>query len=342
MSALPVLRAPASIGQRVGLVAGLWAAAGLVLALGTLSWQAAQTGELLELRPAYLAPALLLAAASFGLRTLRWHGFLLAVGARPSLLTSLRTELVGFALTLTPGKVGEVYKCYLIERATGVSTARTAPIVLFEKLMDGVAFTSLAVIAAALLPGLADAVSQGARSLLLLGVAGLVVLLLFRALRGGLASDGLLRVLRCVPMGPKIVGLLEVAIQGGTDVLKWPLLARNLALSLAARTCDGFAMMWAAWAVGLSLRPLEGVFVLNSSGALGGFSMLPGGIGVVEAGISILLMSLGAATGTAVAATLIARILSFWLWVTIGLALLLRSTLELGKPEVGTAPTLET
>lgn len=324
---------PGSIGQRVGLIAGLWAASGLVLALGALSWQAGQTGELPELQPLYLLPAVTFAACSMGLRTLRWRGFLFAAGARPSLLTSLRTELVGFALTLTPGKVGEVYKCYLIERATGVSTARTAPIVLFEKLMDGVAFTGLALLAAALLPGLADAVSQGARSLLLLGIAGLVLVALFRALHANLAPSRLLPMLRWLPMGPRIGGLLEVAIQGGADVLKGPLLARNLALSLVARSCDGVAMMWAAAAVGLSLAPLEGVFVLNSSGALGGFSMLPGGIGVVEAGISLLLISLGAPMGAAMAATLLARILSFWLWVSIGLGLLLRSTLEVETTE---------
>ena len=56
---------------------------------------------------------------------LRWHFFLAIVGAHPPFLTSLRTQLVGFSLTMTPGKVGELYKCYLIEQRTGVPSART-------------------------------------------------------------------------------------------------------------------------------------------------------------------------------------------------------------------------
>ena len=270
----------------------------------------------------------------------RWRGFLLAAGARPSLLLSFRTELVGFALTLTPGKVGEVYKCYLIERATGVPTARTAPIVLFEKLMDGVAFTGLALVTAALLPGLADAVSQGARSLLILGTVGLALLLALRALRAGLTPARLVRLLRWMPMRARIVAVIETAIQGGADVLKAPVLARNMGLSFAARTCDGLAMMLVGAAVGLSLSPLEGVFVLNSSGALGGFSMLPGGIGVVEASISLLLISLGAPSGAAIAATLLARVLSFWLWVGIGLGFLFRTTLTPVKTDTSTVEAL--
>ena len=125
-----------SLGQRMALAATLWVAASLALAGGTFWWQAVQVGGMGSFNLPLLLPALCFAALSFGHRTLRWHFFLATVGARPPLLTSLRTQLVGFSLTMTPGKVGELYKCYLMEQRTGVPTARMAPIVLFEKLMD--------------------------------------------------------------------------------------------------------------------------------------------------------------------------------------------------------------
>src|SRR5207248_601925 len=156
-------------------------------------------------------------------------------------------------------------------------TARTAPIVLFEKLMDGVAFTGLAVLAAAALPGLSDAVSRGARSLLLLGLTGLIALLVFKVWRGHLLAWAL-GLLRRVPIGARIAAMLNQAMEGGADVMKLPIMARNMLLSLIARSCDGLAMMWVASAVGVGLSPLAGIFALNSAGAIGRFPMLPGGL----------------------------------------------------------------
>ena len=87
----------------------------------------------------------------------------MAVGANTSLWESAQTQLKGFSLTMTPGKVGEVYKCYLVEQRTGVPLARTAPIVLFEKAMDAVTFSSLALLTASLLPNLSEGVATAAR-----------------------------------------------------------------------------------------------------------------------------------------------------------------------------------
>src|SRR5262245_39632133 len=92
-----------TVGQRVAIAASVWVSASLALAVGTFWWQAVQVGGLASFNLPLLVPALGFAALSFGLRTLRWHFFLGAAGAHPPLLTSLRTQLVGFSLTMTPG-----------------------------------------------------------------------------------------------------------------------------------------------------------------------------------------------------------------------------------------------
>ena len=153
-----------SLSQRVALAAALWVAASLALVGVTFWYQASQLGGLAQFEPLVLLPALGFAVVSFGLRTLRWHTFLHMAGAYPPFITSFLTQLVGFSLTMTPGKVGELYKCHLIEQRTGVPMARTAPIVLFEKGMDALAFAGLAVVAAAVLPGLTDSVATAARA----------------------------------------------------------------------------------------------------------------------------------------------------------------------------------
>lgn len=338
MSVAGAARIPGTLSQRIGLIGAAWVAVGLGISLVVLAWQAVSAREAWNVDPRFLMPAAVFASASFGLRTVRWHTFLRAAGIYVGWPTSLRTQLVGFALTMTPVKVGELYKAYLIERATRAPGGRTAPIVIFEKMMDGVAFSSLALVAGATLilteadflqPGSspADSFTLAARSLLAIVVAASVVGLVLRALGRSRTERALSGLLVRLPFGARAVGVISSAMQGGADVLRPRLLLQNMAVTLAARTCDGLAMWCVAAALGLSLTPLAGVFVLNSSGALGGLSMLPGGIGVVEAGMSLVLVGFGAPASQALIATLLARLFCFWAWVVVGLGLLLRASL---------------
>jgi uncharacterized membrane protein YbhN (UPF0104 family) len=236
---------------------------------------------------------------------------------------------------MTPGKVGELYKCHLMERRTGVPAARTAPIVLFEKLMDATAFAGLALVAAALLPGLGESVSSAARGLLLAIAIGIGIALVARSVRPTSVAGLLLPIARRSRFGARIATAAELALAGSADVLRGPVLATNLALSFVARTCDGIALALAAWSLGIQAPLLGGIFALNSSGTLGGLSMLPGGIGVVEGSMALILhAAFGASDAAALAATMIARFFTFWLWVAMGLVLLVRSGL-VGEREGG-------
>lgn len=322
-----------TLGQRVALGASLWVAAGLAIAVGAVWWQFAHGGGLDGVNTVLLLPALAFASVSFGLRTLRWHFFLGIVGATPPLLTSLRTQLIGFSLTVTPGKVGELYKCYLMELRTGVPTARTAPIVLFEKMMDAAAFAGLAVLAAAVLPTMAESVSMGARTLLLLGAVAVGIGLALRWVSPDRMVGVLLRLAGRSRLGRRLASAAGLALAGGVDLLNGRVLTTNLVMSFAARACDGLALAWTAWAFGIDLPALAGIFTLNSAGALGGFSMLPGGIGVVEGSMSVALVAFGASASAALATTFLARLLTFWVWVAIGLGLLLQTSLA-RDPEV--------
>ncbi len=336
MNTTRTARLSATIGQRVIIVACLWVAASLALAIGTFWWywqQASNDGGLATFRWPLLVPAAAFAAMSFGLRTLRWHIFLAAAGARPPFPTSLRTQLIGFSLTMTPGKVGEIYKCFLIERKTSVPTARTAPIVLVEKLMDAVAFAGLALIAAAVLHDLDDSVTGAARTLIAAGALFLILLVVAQALRPEMVSHLLLRLVGRSRLGQRIAAQIGLIVAGSLDVLRPSTLAKALTLGVFARTFDGLALAWGAYALGIDIAPIGGVFVLNSSGTVGGLSMLPGGIGVVEFTMSFLLATLGAAPAAALAGAMTARLLTFWIWVALGLTLLVTGAeLRAGNP----------
>src|SRR5207247_8568107 len=127
-------------------------------------------------------------------------------------------------LTMTPGKIGEVYKCYLVERSSGAPMARTAPIVLIEKAMDAMAFSSLAVVAAALLPAATDSVESSLRTLVI--IAGLLLVTAVALHRVPLDAMGplLLRTVGRLPFGRRLAGLAVLVLSASADLLRWPVL----------------------------------------------------------------------------------------------------------------------
>lgn len=81
--------------------------------------------------------ALGLATANYGLRFLKWEYYLARLDIRGvGKLDSLLVFLSGFVLTVTPGKVGEVFKSAVLRETHGVPAARTAPIVIADRLTD--------------------------------------------------------------------------------------------------------------------------------------------------------------------------------------------------------------
>ncbi|HVR03618.1 MAG TPA: flippase-like domain-containing protein, partial [Polyangia bacterium] len=116
-----------AVGVAVYIGFTIWANAGQVAgALRAFHWSMA-------------ALACLLAAGNYLVRFVRWEYYLRVLGVRVAPRDSLSVFLAGFALTVTPGKLGEAVKALLLRASHGVPAARTAPIVIAERVTDLVA-----------------------------------------------------------------------------------------------------------------------------------------------------------------------------------------------------------
>ncbi len=80
--------------------------------------------------------ALLLALSNYGIRAIRWHWYLHALSIPIPLRDNFPIFLIGLMLSVTPGKAGELLKAYLVKLSCGTSMARTAPVVVVERLTD--------------------------------------------------------------------------------------------------------------------------------------------------------------------------------------------------------------
>jgi glycosyltransferase 2 family protein len=257
------------------------------------------------------ALALLLSLGNYGIRFVRWVLYLRHLDLAVPTAPSLAVFLSGFALSVTPGKVGELVKSYLLREIRGIPVATTAPIVVAERLGDLLALLVLAGIGVASYRVAIEALIAGA----VLITIGLVVLAwprLFRALVDLVTAPQLTRRFR---------DRLHV-FHDGIRVLVRPVpLTWSTALGVAAWACEciGFAVVLAGFpdtAVPLGLATL----IYAATTIAGAVSFLPGGLGVTEGAMTLLLVESGGVdAATAVAATVLIRFATLWFAVGIGL-----------------------
>ena len=84
-----------------------------------------------------------LSLSNYLVRFPRWQRYLRLTGSEVTGWTSLRIYLAGLSLTVSPGKVGEAMKSWLLRSEDGTPIARSAPIVLAERLTDLLGFLVL-------------------------------------------------------------------------------------------------------------------------------------------------------------------------------------------------------
>lgn len=265
-----------------------------------------------------IAVALSLSLVNYGLRFVRWQGYLSALGHPIRWWPSLRIYCAGFALTTTPGKTGEALRGVFL-RPLGVPYPASLAAFLSERLSDLFAVLLLTLFGLTAHPSMAP--------MIVIGAAGLIGTFAL------LSSARLLEALR-----DRLTGRV-----GETPALPRVrrLFAHVVEILLQARRCHAPALLmtatvlsvvaWAAeaWAFQLILRwmgievPLSfAVFVYAISMLAGALSMMPGGLGGAEGAMVALLMLRGVEGPDAVAATVLIRLATLWFAVAIGAGVL--------------------
>jgi uncharacterized protein (TIRG00374 family) len=300
-----ILGVAAGVAVYVGFT--IWANAGRVAAaLASFSWRMALV-------------AALLAAGNYLVRFGRWHYYLRVLGLPVAPRDSLLVFLAGFSLTVTPGKLGEAVKAFLLRASHGYPVARTAPIVIAERVTDLLALLLLAL--AGIFHFDVDRRFLVAGAVLVLG--GVLVVSIDPLAEAALALAARLPGVR--RFAPK---LREMHV--ATAALLHP---RPLALATAISTASWFLECLAFWTVvrgfpGVGLGVRAATFIYATMTIAGALSFLPGGLGVTEAGMLALLVRFGTGLdrGQAAAAVFVTRGATLWFAVALGLPALVAYT----------------
>lgn len=305
--------APARRWRDAALLGGLLALVlvGLISLAAATGW-AETTAQLAKLGGLQIAALLGLSLVNYLFRGLRWHIFARRLGLATGLGQNLRHFLGGFAMSVTPGRVGELIRMRWIARETGWRFERTAPLVLIDRASDLAAMGLILVLSLALAAGGVTL----ALPVALLALVGAVIVTR-PALLSGLAT-GFYRATGLLPR-------LMIRIRRAADSLRAfshpQTLAFAAGLGLIGWLAEGYAFFLLLGWFGADIGFWQAVMIFVFATLAGGLTGAPGGLGGAEAAMIALLYMDGIGPEIAVPATAVIRLTTLWFAIAIGLAI---------------------
>lgn len=259
----------------------------------------------------YFLAACGLALGNYAVRVAKWEFYLARLGVtHVGKIDSALTFFSGFVLTVTPGKVGEMFKSIVLAQTHDVPAAKTAPIVIAERVTD--------VIGIAVLIVLGSLGFSGGLWLAGLGFGLVLVLLAFiSSRRMSLGVIGMVERLpgRLSKMGPKLRTAYD-----SLSVLVKPsnlLLPTMLSIIAWALECMSLAVVLRGFGAPVPIELCT--FFYATSTLAGAIIPVPGGLGVTETSLKEQMQKLGGVSPeTSTGAMILVRFATLWFAVLLG------------------------
>lgn len=259
----------------------------------------------------YFILLLLFTSVGYFLRYLKWDIFLKKAGVHLSFKENFFVFISGLAMIVTPGKLGEVWKAWLIKDISGDDLSRTVPVVIMDRVTDVLSLVILS----------AFGILSYKEGIYLLVVLLLMILIFYISITSKRVSE-------------KAIGLIEDKakkfsgnvknMHGTFQELMQPKIFISLSLlNVLAWFCECLGFYFVAMGFDQSLSIPLSTFIFSFASLAGGVSMIPGGIGLAEVTITGFLQHYGFSPAIAIGTALIVRLGSFWYGVLLGLAVYL-------------------
>jgi glycosyltransferase 2 family protein len=307
---------------KTGIVFSLTLAVIVLIAIALYSDLPQMVKALVNFRWEFLPLILGLTLFNYFWRFIKWQFYLGRLEIHIHWFKSLLIFLSGLTMAITPGKVGELLKSYLLKTTTGVPVSRTSPIIVAERLTDGIAMIGLALAGLLLY-------RSGWELLLALLILGSTVILIIQNRKLSLT---LLGFGERMPIVSRIAHLIRTFYESSYTLFQWRplLLAILIGLISWSGECGALFFVYAGLGIAISIDLLiKSMFILAVSSLVGSVSGLPGGLGTADGsmlGLTHLLITPSKAI--AGAATLLIRLCTLWFGLGLGVIALIifRST----------------
>ncbi len=257
----------------------------------------------------YFPVILSLTLLNYVLRFCNWQFYLASLGIRNiPRKDSLLIYLAGFAMSITPGKIGEVIRAFLLKQAHKIPVGKTGSLVFVDRLTDVIALLCIAALGALQF-------RYGGRILITFAIIISAVLIVVSNRK---LCETILEKLTRIP-GLKGKGAKLLELYESSQMLLTPKkIVPIIILSILSWSCEatGFFLTFKGLGIGAGL--FAAYFIYAFSTLVGAASILPGGIGLTEGIMAGLLVLISVSKADATAATLIIRTATLWFGIVVG------------------------
>lgn len=291
----------------------------IIIAMLLLGDASAMMEAFIQADTSYIVLAGIFSLGVYTGRFLKWQIFLRQLRLTVPWRISLRIFLCGIAMGITPGKVGEVLKSYLLSMETGIEFSRTAPTIVAERLTGVLGCFILSITAFIFL---------GDWTFYRIMSAALIFLFIFllaAAFRSVAFARCFKHLIAKTPFINRWQETLLILYESLTEILSAKILLVCIGVSIGYWFMECMVFFCIIKAFGMEITMENAIFSLTALSLGSGITMLPGSIGALEGGMMGMLVYHGAAMSTAGCITLLHRFFAMWLYVGIGAFMLICS-----------------
>ena len=245
----------------------------------------------------YIFLIIVLTILNYLLRFYKWDYYLSRLDIDVNKKDSAIVFFSGLTMSVTPGKLGEVLKSYLLKKMDGISISRTAPIIFAERFTD--------VIGLAILSSFGAIVFKHGE--LVLVVILFVIISIVAIIQSRSISLCLIGFGENLPIISRHVHHLYELYGSAYTLLRLRTLIVAIIISVGSWFFECLAMLYVLKGFGLDISLISATFVFAFSSMAGAVSMLPGGLGVAEGSIVGILYTMEVPKAIAAGSALIIR-----------------------------------
>lgn len=252
-----------------------------------------------------------LTTTAYIVRFVKWDLFLRLAGVQLSFKENLFVFFSGLSMVVTPGKMGEVWKGWLIKGLTGERLSKTVPVIVVDRVTDVMGLALLSLLG----------LFYGSSQIYPLLILPIFLILLIASLRFERVTRLLLNiVIRKTERHAQDIRAIYETFQRTTEP-KW-LFSLSL-LGAMGWALEGLALYMVVRGLGLNFSAYLAVFIFSLASLAGAASMIPGGLGVAEATISGMLQIFGIPPAASAGSAILTRLGTLWYGASLGLSVYL-------------------
>lgn len=262
--------------------------------------------SLASFRLEYVGFLILFTTIGYFIRYFKWSLFLRKVGVHLTLREDLFVFFSGLSMIITPGKIGELWKSWLIRDISGDEVSKTIPAVIMDRVTDVVSLIFLSLIG----------IFSYRQGMYLIGFLVIIIVMFYLAIRSERISGWILSKMEHRMMKYHLD--LTVMHDSLKKTMEPRIFLSLTLLNSLAWFCECLGLYFVVLGFGETLSVPASTFIFSFASLAGGVSMIPGGIGLAEVTITGLLQMYGIPATLAIGIALIVRFGSFWYGAVLG------------------------